>query len=484
MLIRRAGLALAVLSMCACSKKEETQVVLPSFADVSSAPSAIQKAADAVVRISTSGELATGSFISPDGVLLTNNHVLGVGICPVEGCWAELTFQFQRGSNPQEPLSVFVVPVAVDVGLDMAVVQVLDAPGGGKHQSTKYLMIDSRDPAQLLGEHVHVVGHPDGALKKWSQGEVADASGSWIYTTAFILPGNSGSPILDDAGDLVGIVHRGPTAQDLVSSDGIDEYSVGSASAALIAAMTAPLPAAMVSTAASTTDDDVVQDDTVYLNARAKDAVVSGASKPVIDSLAAACDAGLARDDYASPEDLTAGLGPCLDAEGWIDCRSDAMPAFAVCPDDVDAWRQRFQGVFDRMQALNGSLQLDAITFAQASLETSTSAGQTVAQSNLKAALAKAGAPLDFQIANYLAAFDISAYDGRATADFVRHYASVPGYGFQATSIASTALWLGSSGIFTRADTTAVLRQLAADPGVDLGAKLYIETVLYQSGVL
>ncbi|HEX4449168.1 MAG TPA: serine protease [Polyangiaceae bacterium] len=483
--IRRIALVLATLALSGgCARSHPTPIDLPSFSDVSAAPAAIQTAAKAIVRIGTTDEFATGSFISPTGLLLTNNHVLGVDICPREGCYAQLSFMFQRGSSPQTPLTVFAVPQAVDVGLDMAVVQVYDGPSGGAITTPEYLTLDARDPGQLLGEHVHVVGHPEGGLKKWTQGEVVDAQGTWIFTSAFILPGNSGSPLLDDDGHIVGIVHRGPTAQDLVSDDGVDEYSIGTASSALIAAMAAPLPAAMRSVAASTTDDDVVQFAQVYRNAQVKDAVVDGAPKPVLTSLAAACDAGLARDDYESPEDLSSALAPCTQAVAWIDCRTDSGATFAVCPDDVDAWRQRFQSVFDRWQSLNGMLELDEVTFAQEGLASSIADGQSAATQGLNAALAAASPPLDFGIANYLAAFDVPAYHGKNVVDFVRGYASVPGYGIQATDIASAAVWFSNDATLQPSQTISLLKALASDPTVDLGGKLYVEQVLYRSGAL
>ena len=62
----------------------------------------------------------------------------------------------------------------------------------------------------------------------------------------------------------------------------------------------------------------------------------------------------------------------------WIECRVDASPvAYGVeCPKDVAAWASRFQ-------AMNASLRKFA-----------------------------ANAPLDFGIASYLAAFQITRYGG------------------------------------------------------------------------
>jgi S1-C subfamily serine protease len=173
-------LAIAALPLVACSGNGGGSIALPSFSDVSDAPPAIRAAAQAVVRISTAGELATGSFISATGVLLTNNHVLGVDICPIEGCYAQITFLYQRHSARQTPQTVFVVPV----GLDMAVVQVYDRPGGPPLDTPSFLTLASRSPVSLVGTHVNVVGHPEGNLKKWTQGTVSDTDGTWILFTA------------------------------------------------------------------------------------------------------------------------------------------------------------------------------------------------------------------------------------------------------------------------------------------------------------
>ncbi len=480
-------LAASSFALAACGSHDNSAapaVQLPSFHDVSDAPAVIQAAAEAVVRIETAGEAATGSFISATGLLLTNNHVLGVDICPIEGCFAQITQMYQRGQAPvPTPLHVFVVPIAVDVGLDMAVVQTYTADASRQMLSTpQFLTISARDPAQLQGTHINVVGHPEGHLKKWSPGEIVDSDGTWIWTSAYSLPGNSGSPFLDDNGQLVGILHRGPTAQDLVSTTGVDEFSIGTASSALSAAMSAALPAAMLSTAASTTDDVVVSHDLVYLNAHTPNANVNGTPKPVITSLGEACDAGLARTDYESPDDLSAALAPCTDALQWINCASPATDGSSVCPDDAAAWVQRYQAVYDHWIALNGDLELEMLTFGMAALMPTN--GQATATQNLQAALAAANPPFDFNIAFYLATFNVPSYAGVTTLDFLNAYKTFPDYALSGTQIVQTALSLYQNQELGSTAALNLLQTLAADPTIDIGTKLYIEDVQYQSSAL
>jgi V8-like Glu-specific endopeptidase len=482
-------LLLPCLAACSSSTPSNGADV-PRFRDVSEAPAAIQIAAKAVVRIRTADAQATGSFISADGRLLTNNHVLGVEVCPKEGCYAQITRMHQRHATSGTTETIFVVPLAVDVGLDMAIVQAYstDASGqkGAQLSTPDFLAFDARDPGSLQGEHVHIVGHPEGRLKKWTDGEVVDSSGAWITSTAFTLPGNSGSPILSDDGRIVGILHRGPATQDLLTANGADTYSIGTASGPLVAARASgALPAALLSTVAPITDADLVAREAVFRNAHVASATVGSAVKQVIDSLATACDAGLARQDIASPDDLDQALAACYAAENWIDCNVDRDPSgFSVCPTDVTPWHTRFQGIYDHWRALNGHLDLGPITFSMSQLENSKATGNSAAESNLQAALADARPALDFPIAVYLAVFGVTTFDGANVADFVRNYSKQPHYELSASTIAVASLWLNQGQLLDGDAVRSLLAALAADAKVDIGAKLYIEEIQYNSKII
>ena len=63
---------------------------------IEAAPEVVREAAKAVVRINNN---ATAFFVSNDGLLLTNNHVLGELDCALEGCSVRLDFDYQKGLN-------------------------------------------------------------------------------------------------------------------------------------------------------------------------------------------------------------------------------------------------------------------------------------------------------------------------------------------------------------------------------------------------
>lgn len=481
------GSALAASLGCGGSN-DAPGVSLPAFNDLPSAPMPIQTAAGAVVRVRTALEVATGSFISPTGLLLTNNHVLGAAVCPVEGCHLEITRLFQRGGANLKPDVLFAVPVAVDVGLDMAVAQLYDAPGGNMFASPQFLTLAPKDAASLVGKHVTVVGHPEGHLKKWTDGIVTGLDGEWFRTTAYTLPGDSGSPVLDDSGAMVGVIHRGAVGEDLFSSNHVNVFSLGTASAELAATMSAPLPAAMLSTAAETTEEKVVDHDAVYLNGHVLTALVNGEQVSVLSMLGRACDAALARQDFQSPDDLSSALAPCYHAMTWIECRSDASPSFygTVCPagDVADAWTNRFQSVNQRWVGMNGQLDLYAVSFAIAHLQPTMAEGVATGSQSLGNALAASQPPLDFGLANYLAAYETFSYNGTDIVDYIVHYQRVLHYELDAFNIASTSGWLLSKAKLSRESALAILAQLAGDPSVSIGAKLYIEEFRFEAGVL
>jgi S1-C subfamily serine protease len=56
------------------------------------------------------------------------------------------------------------------------------------------------------GENVFVIGHPEGLRFTLSTGIISRMHGSTIQMSAPVSPGNSGGPVFDDRGNLLGIV--------------------------------------------------------------------------------------------------------------------------------------------------------------------------------------------------------------------------------------------------------------------------------------
>ena len=176
---------------------------------------------------STSG---SGFFVSPDGRLVTNQHVIADAFRVV----ARL-----EGGRELEIEGV----LAADAERDLAI---LKAPGGGHPHLELGVLRDVR-----AGQPVAVIGSPAGFSGSLSTGIVsavreqgldAGALGgvhsarSWqLQITAPISPGSSGSPILSEQGKVigvaVGVVELGQALNFGVSADSarelLDEIAPG-----------------------------------------------------------------------------------------------------------------------------------------------------------------------------------------------------------------------------------------------------------------
>ncbi|HTU60268.1 MAG TPA: serine protease, partial [Polyangiales bacterium] len=366
----------------------------PRLYDITDGNAMVREAARAVVRIQhPAGISGTGSFISSTGLMLTNNHVLGSESCAREGCAITLSFDHQRGEPALDPLDAFAVPIAGNVGLDMAVLQVYQDKGRRKELRTAdFLRIEPRTSKELIGAHVTTIGHPLGRLKKWSAGVVIDDDGGWFESTVFSLPGSSGSPIVDDEGRIVGLLHRGTDGFDLLTRTSSLVSAIASSSAALEQAMGDPLPASVISVEDELSAAQVLAASDAFLASSTLEAqIVGGSPTPLLELFAQACDEGLAREDYTSLEALSAGLRPCLTAIDFIECRGDSEESDSLiattCPDDVMAWKARLAQVMQRQLEFNGSLDLSPVSFSLEVLADSEEEGKAEAQQAINEAL-------------------------------------------------------------------------------------------------
>lgn len=175
------------------------------------------------------GFTGSGFFISPDGIAVTNNHVVtGAAFLQV----------YVDGEDEPRNAKILGVSECSDLA-------VIDVDGEG------YPYLAWSDETLEVGLNVYAAGHPlgdheytllDGIISK----EAADGESSWasvdhvIEHTADILPGNSGGPLVTDGGYLVGVNYAGDDsgqafaighaeAQPVIAklSTGVDVASIG-----------------------------------------------------------------------------------------------------------------------------------------------------------------------------------------------------------------------------------------------------------------
>jgi S1-C subfamily serine protease len=150
--------------------------------------------------VKTQGDSSgSGFFISTDGFIVTNNHVVGGAV----------TIDVYIGEERNSYNATIVGTSECD---DIAVLKI-DLPFGGAF----YFEFDEINP--VLGQDILAIGFPRGDeqityLNGIISKEKAEGSNQWssidyaFEHTAEILPGSSGGPIINEFGKVVGIAYK------------------------------------------------------------------------------------------------------------------------------------------------------------------------------------------------------------------------------------------------------------------------------------
>lgn len=176
------------------------------------AASVYRTAAPAVVVIFSfdeegNGSSGTGSLVSRDGMILTNNHVIYDPKAKKPYANIRVFFKPSRITGDvkddlKNPYEVRIV--ARDEALDLALIQVKDAPSG-----VPVLHMANSENVEV-GSSVAAIGHPGGGgLWTLTTGTISsrrkDGARDIFQTDAAINPGNSGGPLLDENANLIGV---------------------------------------------------------------------------------------------------------------------------------------------------------------------------------------------------------------------------------------------------------------------------------------
>lgn len=147
-----------------------------------------ERASPAVVSIDTGKGNGSGSIISSDGLVLTNAHVVSEG--------DSITVILSDGRK----LIADIIGFGED-GLDLAVLKIRD--------QTNLPTIPIAAPGSVkVGQQAYAIGNPFGQFQgTFTKGIVSriDRERGLIQTDTPINPGNSGGPLLNNAGELIGV---------------------------------------------------------------------------------------------------------------------------------------------------------------------------------------------------------------------------------------------------------------------------------------
>jgi len=139
------------------------------------------------------GSLGSGSIVRADGVIVTNNHVIA-GADEV---------MVQLADKRQFPAKVLLA----DERSDLAVLKI--NPGA---ESLPVLPLAAHEQLEV-GDLVLAIGNPfgvgqtvtNGIISALARTEVGSGVGQYIQTDAAVNPGNSGGPLVDMSGNIIGV---------------------------------------------------------------------------------------------------------------------------------------------------------------------------------------------------------------------------------------------------------------------------------------
>jgi serine protease Do len=186
----RSALLIGSAALCVSTAGIES-ALLPAVAQTApeerSAINVYRIASPSVVTVETGRTNGSGSIISADGLVLTNNHVIRNALGG--------TVMVRTASNKRYQARV----IARDQSNDLALLQL--------NTSEKLPAIRLGNANELaVGQRVYAIGSPFGLSGTFTTGILSRITpDGMLQTDAAINPGNSGGPLLNSKGELIGV---------------------------------------------------------------------------------------------------------------------------------------------------------------------------------------------------------------------------------------------------------------------------------------
>ena len=149
------------------------------------------------------GVLGSGFFVSRNGYIITNHHVISDCVDPTYKGFARLYIKLAEDSDTRIPAKI----IGYDKGVDLALLKVeVDAP---------YVFALGSSTDLDVGDKVFAIGSPLGLERTLTSGIVSSkdrelfSSGKVFQIDAAVNSGNSGGPLIDEQGRVQAVVFAG-----------------------------------------------------------------------------------------------------------------------------------------------------------------------------------------------------------------------------------------------------------------------------------
>jgi serine protease Do len=159
----------------------------------------------AVIKVSSPSGTGSGVIINADGYAVTNAHVVQGETNLRVTVWLP-----QDDGSLKRTIIDDVEIVAVNSHVDLALIAI---PHGEEIDEFTYALLENEESIEV-GQPVFAIGNPLGLERSLSQGVISTTQRNfegltYIQTDAAVNPGNSGGPLFNTRGEVVGITNMG-----------------------------------------------------------------------------------------------------------------------------------------------------------------------------------------------------------------------------------------------------------------------------------
>ncbi len=185
-----------------------------TFRGIPRGPVVYRERVNGVVLLASTKTVGTGVVVSPQGDIVTNDHVVREPYRAQGGEWIAVWFKPADSPRPAREQFLLAKVVQRDARRDLAHLRLAQTmPATASVVPLATTMPD-------VGQMVFIIGHPKTFLWTFAHGIVSQIrpdyqwryddgvarSATAIQTQAAVEPGASGAPLLDDKGAVIGIV--------------------------------------------------------------------------------------------------------------------------------------------------------------------------------------------------------------------------------------------------------------------------------------